>query len=82
MSVAAEAQEVGLEAGAGGVGDICAAEGVEDVSEVLEDAGASSSTAPQTASSSRRASKIHPCTVCQKVFTRYDYSILVVAAYD
>ena len=73
MSVAAEAQEVGLEAGAGGVGDISAAEGVEDVSEVLEDEGASNSAAPPAGSSSRRASKIHPCTVCQKVFTRYDH---------
>ena len=73
MSVAAEVQEAGLETDAGGLGDVPAVEGVEDVSEVLEDAGASSSTAPQTASSSRRASKIHPCTVCQKVFTRYDH---------
>ena len=73
MSVAAEAQEAGLEAGAGGVGDISAAEGVEDVPEGLEDVGVGSSTAPQATSSSRRASKIHPCTVCQKVFTRYDH---------
>ncbi|KAL1710392.1 hypothetical protein EV121DRAFT_192725 [Schizophyllum commune] len=70
MSVAAEAQEAGLEAGAGDVGDISAAEGVEDVSEGLEDVGAGSSTAPPAGLPSRRASKIHPCTVCQKVFTR------------
>ncbi|KAL1746548.1 hypothetical protein HDZ31DRAFT_33952 [Schizophyllum fasciatum] len=57
-----------MDAAPGDYGEGLAGSGLDD--STLPQEGAGSSAAPPSGSTSKKAGKIHPCTVCDKIFTR------------